>query len=69
MKKLRRDTKLRDFENGELWQFLEYRRIHDNGSICWVLNVTNLVEDPETHEILLFVYISNAEQRHQWKVP
>lgn len=67
MKKLRRDTKLRDFENGELWQFLEYRRIHDNGSICWVLNVTNLVEDPETHEILLFVYISNAEQRHQWE--
>ena len=62
-----RDMLLQSFEAGQQWLSAEYRRIDGSGNIRWVSRVDNLAEDPLTHEIYLFSYLSLCEQRHQWE--
>ena len=62
-----RDLMLRAFEEGKQWLSAEYRRADGSGSIRWVYHVINLVEDPLTHEVYLFTYLSLADRRHHWE--
>lgn len=62
-----RETMLQAFGAGREWISASYRRTDGSGSIRWVYHVINLVEDPLTHEVYLFVYLSQADRRHQWE--
>lgn len=62
-----RDRMLQALEAGRHWLAAEYRRADGSGSIRWVYHVINLVEDPLTHEVYLFTYLSLADRRHRWE--
>ena len=62
-----RETLLEEYRRGQRWQWAEYQRVDAGGSICWVNHAANLVEDPLTREIYLFLYLSRADARHGWE--
>lgn len=62
-----RDSLLQAYADGRRWLSAEYRRTDGSGSIRWVCLTANLTEDPLTHEIYIFAYLSQADRRHHWE--
>ena len=54
---------LRRFQEGERWLCAEYRWVDDSGEIHWASHIANLVEDPLTREVYLFLYITRLDHR------
>ena len=59
-----REALLEWFSQGEHWLALEYQRVDQNGRIVWVSHTANLMEDPLTHDVYLFLYIAGIDWRH-----
>lgn len=62
-----RGNLLKQYEDGCLWSTEEYRRVDEGGNVGWISDTINLVRDPKTKSIYMFVCISNVQQRHEWE--
>lgn len=62
-----REALLQAFEGGRRWLHAEYRRVDGGGAIRWVSYTVNMLEDPLTHDVYLFVYMCQADSRHRWE--
>ncbi len=58
---------LEQFSAGVRWMSRVYRRVDGGGSIHWVRQTSNLVEDPLSHEVYLFLYMSRQNLLRQWE--
>lgn len=52
------------FRSGERWVWVEYQRMTEGGDVQWVSHIANLVADPLTDEIYMFLYVFNIDRRH-----
>ena len=52
------------YAQGERWMSAEYQRVEAGGSVCWVRRVINMLEDPITSEIYLYVYMARVDMVH-----
>lgn len=59
-----RNALLEMYHQGQRWISLEYQRVDAGGNIHRVNHVANLVEDPLTRDVFLFLYISQLDWRH-----
>lgn len=66
-RRFRREEMIAAYWAGERWFIDEYRRIDNSGKIHWVQAAINLYEDPSSHEVWVFVCLSNVEHRHRWE--
>ncbi len=56
------------FQEGDRWLWIDYQRIEGSGDVRWVRHIANLVEDPLTREVYLFLYICNLDvKKYQWE--
>ena len=58
---------LERFRQGERWLWTEYRRVGADGGIQWVSHIANLVEDPLTRDVYLFLYLCSLDARKRWE--
>lgn len=54
------------FESGRRWQAATFRLVDNAGAIRRLHVGANMVRNSETGDVLLFAYVSDAEQRHWW---
>lgn len=55
----------KQYENSNLSFDFEYRRRMKNGSICWVSTVANIMEQPLSDEVMVYLY---TEDIHEAKI-
>ena len=62
-----RDTLLEQYRQGRRWHSAEYRFANKSGNILWIRHALNVTEDPETHDVYLYIYMIRTDLRRQWE--
>ena len=62
-----REKLLEAYSEGNLWSTVEYRRIDSAGNIRWMKDLVNLVREPKSGDIYMFVCFCDSQQRHDWE--
>ncbi len=55
------------FRQGRAWHVMQYTCVDGSGSIRDVGHIQNLVRDPSTGDIFLFVYICHTDRHRSWE--
>lgn len=62
-----RDFLLDNFKGNQVWTILKYRRSDPMRGLCRVNHIINLVRDPLSQEVYLFIYIIWADIHYQFE--